>query len=141
MNDRDRFYAYLLTFLNVAYKWGGSNPLQGLDCSELAQEVMGYFGLDPSGDQNAHAYYRHFSAHGAVVPIPDLGTLLFFGSADHVTHVAIALDGQRMIEAGGGGSKVTTPELAARRGAYVKVSRINRRADLVARIHPAGLPW
>lgn len=141
MNDRDRFYLYCLSFLNIPYHWGGANPLTGLDCSELAQALMGYFGLDPTGDQNADTYYRHFHKHGAVVALPDLGTLLFFGSPDHVTHVAIALDGQRMIEAGGGGSKVTSPEIAAKKGAYVKVSRINRRADLVARIHPAGLPW
>ena len=35
MNARDRFCMYLLTFLNIPYRWGGANPLQGLDCSRM----------------------------------------------------------------------------------------------------------
>lgn len=141
MNDRDRFFLYLLTFLNIPYRWGGANPLQGLDCSGQTQFPLAYHGIDPPGDQSADALYRHFLKHGKVVEVADLGTLLFYGTPELVTHVTTALDAQRMLEAGGGNSRTVTDAIAAQQGAYGKISRINRRADIVAMIHPNGLPW
>lgn len=141
MSERDRFFHWLLTFLNIPYHWGGSNPLQGLDCSGLVQLLLGWFGLDPPGDQTANGLYLHFQKYGKTVDATDLGTLCFYGKPDDVTHVTMAIDGQRMIEAGGGGSKTITAQIAAQQGAYVKISRIARRADLVARIHPNGISF
>ncbi len=141
MTDRDRFEIYLYSFLNVPYRWGGASPLVGLDCSGLAQHALAWLGLDPPGDQSADGLYRHFRAHGTTVPIADLGTICFYGQEARVTHVAIAIDGQRMIEAGGGNARTVTRAVAEQQDARVKISRIKRRVDLLAMITPNGMPW
>jgi cell wall-associated NlpC family hydrolase len=141
MTERDRFEIYLYSYLHIPYRWGGASPLVGLDCSGLAQIALGWLGLDPPGDQTADGLYRHFRAHGQTVPIADLGDLCFYGQETRVAHVAIALDAQRMIEAGGGTARTVTRAIAEQQDARVKVSRIKRRPDLVAIIRPNGLPW
>jgi cell wall-associated NlpC family hydrolase len=143
MTAREEFRDYVLRFLHIPYRWGGSNPLTGLDCSGAVQLWLEYLTIDPPGDQSADALYRYFlvAGRGRNVAVADLGTLLFFGRGERVTHVAMALDAVRMIEAGGGGADTTSPEVAARRSAYVKVSRISRRSDLVSMIVPAALSW
>lgn len=143
MTPREEFRDYLLRFLHVPYRWGGSNPLQGLDCGGAVQLWLDYLTLDPPGDQSADALFRHFTSgdRGRLVTVADLGTLVFYGRVEHVSHVAMALDALRMIEAGGGGEDVQTVAEAARRGAYIKVSRISRRSDLVGMITPAALSW
>lgn len=139
--DRNTYLAYLFTFLDIPYKWGGSHRLEGLDCSGAAQLWLDALCIDPPGDQSAHGLYVHFKTVGKKLLDIDLGTLLFFGTVDHVTHVAMAISDKLMIEAGGGGSKTLTLEDAIRQGAYIKISRINRRSDLVAAIKPIGIPW
>lgn len=143
MTAREEFRDYLLRFLHIPYRWGGSNPLTGLDCSGLTQLALDYLAIDPPGDQSADGLYRHFrtEGRGTIVTVADLGTLVFYGKPEKVTHVAVALDAVRMVEAGGGGSATTTVAIAAQQGAYVKVSRIARRADRVAMITPSALPW
>lgn len=141
MTAADRFMLWLYTLLGIPYRWGGANPLQGLDCSGLAQLALGYHGLDPAGDQTADALYRHLLKNGKVVTTATLGTLAFYGRAERATHVTVCLDDKRMIEAGGGDHTTTTLAAAAARGAYVRVSQITRRSDLVALIHPSGMPW
>lgn len=141
MTERDRFELYLYSFLHVPYRWGGFSPLVGLDCSGLVQHALDWLGLDPAGDQTADGLYRHFKQRGTIVPIADLGDLVFYGTEARVTHVTNALDALRMIEAGGGSARTVTRAIAEQQDARVKVSRIKRRADLVAIIRPNGLPW
>ena len=58
------------------------------------------------------------------------GDVLFFGkSVEGITHVAIALDSNLMVEAGGGGSKCKTPATST---GMVRVRPIASRKDLVA---------
>ena len=55
---------------------------------------------------------------------------VFFGKdADHITHVAVAIDVRLMIEAGGGGSKCKTVSTST---GFVRVRPIDGRKDLVA---------
>ena len=142
---REEFRAYLMTFLNIPYRWGGANPLQGLDCGGFVQLGLDYLLIDPPGDQTADGLLRHFVPRSDQVQTADLGTLLFFGdlgrAPPRATHVAIALDRLRVIEAGGGDSSTLTLERAAAQGAYVKVSRIARRRDLICMLRPHALPW
>lgn len=140
MNEKDRFYNYVLSFLNIPYKWGGNNPLTGFDCSGLTQELLSYFGMDPAGDQTANDLYQHFQMYGQKSK-PDLGVLLFFGTTFRVIHVAMALDDYRMIEAGGGGSNTVDLESAKKQDAFIRVRPISHRKDLVEMIKPKGLPW
>ena len=141
MTERDRFYDYCLRFLHVPYRWGGSNPLVGLDCSGGTQILLAYNGIDPPGDQSAHGLYLHFREHGTVVEVADLGDLAFYGTPERVTHVAVALDALRMFEFGGGNARTISRQVAEQQGACGKVSRIRRRADLVGIVRPNGLPW
>lgn len=141
MTDRERFEDFLLRHLHIPYRWGGDNPLIGFDCSGFAQVALGWLGLDPPGDQTADALYRHFKAHGTIVPIADLGDLVFYGIEARVTHVTIALDAERMFEFGGGNARTISRQVAEQQGACGKVSRIKRRADLVNIVRPRGLPW
>lgn len=141
MSEKDQFYDYLMRFLFIPYKWGGSHPLEGLDCSGFVQLALDFLSIDPPGDQSADALYRHFMLYGDRTAKADLGTLLFFGSMNKITHVGIALDSQKMIEAGSGDSSIVNLETARQKGAFIKVSRISRRKDLVEMLRPRGIGW
>lgn len=127
---------YALQFIGRPYRWGGDDPMAGFDCSGFVQELLASVGEDPPGDQTAQSLYGHFNSlpHDK---IPRAGTLLFFGSSlQSISHVAMAIDGFRMIEAGGGGSKTVNEAEAIRQNAYIRVRAISNRKDLVAAIRP-----
>lgn len=136
---RETFIHAALSFLNIPYIWGGDD-FSGLDCSGLAQELLAILGLDPQGDQTAHALYLHFQKSG-IEGVIETGSLVFYGTKEKVTHVGLILDGDIMIEAGGGGSRTTDAKAAAQQNAFVRLRPFSRRKDLVAIIQPKGLPW
>jgi cell wall-associated NlpC family hydrolase len=72
----------------------------------------------------------------AVVDAPQAGCLVFYGTEQKVTHVALCLDSELMVEAGGGGSTTKTLLDSIRKRAYVRRRRIDRRADIVAYADP-----
>lgn len=125
-----------MSFVGQPYRWAGSNPILGWDCSGLVQEILKSAGIDPVGDQTAQALYDILSknsTHGSVGP----GSVVFYGkSVKEITHVAFCVDQYRMIEAGGGDSKVTTVSQASDRNAFVRIRLINNRKDLVASLKP-----
>ena len=127
--------------LNLPYIWGGDDGIKGFDCSGLAQELLAMLGLDPAGDQTAQVLHDWFKSRSKEGP-RDACTLVFYGkSVSSITHVAIMLDDQSMIEAGGGGSKTIDSNSAAAQNAYVRIRPFNRRTDIVAVLTPKGLPW
>lgn len=137
------FWHFLIAHLGVPYIWGGSSRVAGLDCSGFAQLALAYLGLDPPGDQTAAGLMLHFQkpGNGIETDKAELGTLCFYGAKGRITHIAVALDAERMIEAGGGDSKTKTIAQARKKGACVRIRPIRRRQDLVAMITPTGLPW
>lgn len=135
------FVSACLRFLGLPYRWGGDDPMKGFDCSGLVQELLAMLGLDPKGDETAQVLYDYFKSrsHGSM---REVGTLYFYGSADNrITHIAMGVDSETVIEAGGGGSKTLTADDAAAQNAYIRLRPWNARKDLVAIIHPLGLPW
>lgn len=127
-------YAYSL--VGIPYKWGGKHPKEGYDCSGLIQELMRSVGQDPPKDQSAQALFDHFAVKGSWNKL-GVGSLLFFGrSPKRITHVAMAIDQYRMIEAGGGGRHVKTIDDAIAAEAFVRVRLIKSRRDLQAIIKP-----
>jgi len=129
-------YNYAMSFLHIRYKWGGANPLEGLDCSGLVQLILQSVGADPKLDQTSQALYDWFSVLGDEAP-PNLGTLSFYGSsAQHITHVGFCIDPHRMIEASGGGRNTHTLQDSIDDHAFIRMSLINRRKDLVAILKP-----
>lgn len=133
-------YDVMVSCLNVPYVWGGNNPLGGLDCSGFALWCLHSIGLWTTGDTTAQGLYSHFKLTGTELDKEDelpIGTLIFFGAdKDHITHVALAIDSEHMIEAGGGGSKCKTPTDAAKIGACVRIRPISSRRDLVSFVLP-----
>lgn len=127
---------YALQFVGIQYKWGGAHPADGLDCSGLVQIILRSAGIDPTGDQTAQALYDAFEKNGSY-GVCAAGSLAFFGKdVTHITHVGFCLDPYRMIEAAGGGSKTVDLKSAIDSEAFVKVSLIKSRQDLVAIIKP-----
>lgn len=138
----NEFIDYCKTHLCKPYIWGKDGP-DTFDCSGFAQFVLEKIRLDPKGDQTAHTLYDHFKQikNGTVVPKGQCGALVFYGIPNRVTHVAVCIDEINMIEAGGGGEKTKTVEIARKQKAEVRIKPINRRKDIVAIVLPKHLPW
>lgn len=127
---------YAERFIGKPYIWGGDDPIRGFDCSGLVQEILAAVGLDPAGDQNAEALYQYFKVHGKVCEVAEAGALAFFGKGPVATHVAFCIDGSRMVEAGGGGSKTLTEADAIKQNAYVRIRPVDRRKDIRGYLMP-----
>lgn len=136
----DLLYDIALSFLNIPYVWGGKNPVQGLDCSGLTQCILSSVGLGPIGITTAQGIHDYFLKQGGVRSDPKLGSLAFFGDIQRIHHVGFCLDSLRMIESAHGDQTITNKAVAALKGAYVKVSPINRLPDLFAIIMPDYRP-
>jgi cell wall-associated NlpC family hydrolase len=110
----------------------------GLDCSGLVQELLTAVGMDIPGDQNAQAFYDHFSKpENGTMHVIGLGSLIFYGkSIKEISHIVMVLDDMYCIGANGGGSKTVNAEAAAMQDAFVKVRPIHYRQDLVAVVMP-----
>jgi cell wall-associated NlpC family hydrolase len=133
---------YALSFVGLPYKWGGSNPMDGFDCSGLVQEILMSCGVhpNPKEDFNAQTLFNHFEKNGSY-GIQVLGSLAFYGkSVREITHVAFCIDSHRIIEAGGGGHLTLTKTDAAAQNAFVRIRLAKHRSDLVAVIKPNYAP-
>jgi len=136
MVGSDILLAYAMRFVGVPYKWGGDDPLQGIDCSGLVIELLQSQGvLSRSFDSTAQGLLNHFVSFKTNTP--SFGALVFFGKdATKVTHVGFAVDEKLMLEAGGGDSTTTTIGIAAAKNAFVKIRPILARHDFVAVVKP-----
>ena len=129
---------YAMSFLGTPYKWGGQSAIkgEGVDCSGFVQIVLESVGMDPKNDQTAHGLYKYFSAKGHTIKNAKQGALAFYGKPTRITHIALCIDGYRVIEAGGGRSSTTDYEAAVRANAAVRIRPVRYRRDLVALVMP-----
>jgi cell wall-associated NlpC family hydrolase len=144
LTNRDILWAYIQQSINQPYRWGGTNPIEGYDCSGHAQEVLAIFGYDPKGDQTAHNLFAYLSNSNEtdfiISPDIDFGDLLFFGkNKSKMTHVSIALNSKIMVEAGGGSPKISSVFEAIKYNAFIRFRPIKNRSDLLAVIRIKGL--
>ena len=133
----DLFIKCAFNWIGTPYIWGGDDK-SGIDCSGLVQECLKSIGKNPpGGDKTADGIYRAMIEYRDTEHWPCKGSLLFFGKEDRITHTAIAIDSNFMIEAGGGNRYTTTVEKAIKRRAFVRMRPIKYRRDLRALILPA----
>lgn len=119
---------YIKNFLGLKYKWGGDDPIDGLDCSGAVNEMLKCAGKirekeDYTADQLRWKYPE--------ADKPEIGVLVFFGKAK-ATHVGICITDTLMIEAGGGNSSTEDEADAIRQNAYMKIRPILRRHDVLS---------
>lgn len=136
MDGLELFIQELEDCMHCPYKWGGSNPLEGFDCSGLV--VWGFQRIGMIGiheDYSSSALMKKYWDHR--VPAPVRGALVFFGPGlNDIRHVAVAISERMMIEAGGGSRTTQTFQDALKDRALVRRSRINARKDLQACVFP-----
>jgi cell wall-associated NlpC family hydrolase len=122
---------YINALLCTPYRWGGSNPLVGLDCSGLVVELLTAAGeLKHGQDFSAASLFDKYKENQPTVAA--FGTLSFYGKdLKNITHVGFCLDEDTMVEAGGGGSKTLTKEDAEKQGAWVRIRPIKYRSDFL----------
>lgn len=141
MNQEQIFVQSCLQFLNIPYRWGGDDPMQGYDCSGFVQDIYAQFGIDPTGDQTAQAYYDFFKDKSHK-DLRRSGSLYFYGaSLDKITHIAMGIGSDLIIEAGGGGSRTTNEAMASAQNAFIRIRPTSHRKDLLAVLSPFALPW
>ena len=121
------------SYLNVPYRWGGDDPLDGVDCSGLALEGLKAVGLAPRElDTTADGLLRQtfkdktpVTTEGQLRP----GMLVFWANPNGaIRHVEIVWatfpDRVLTIGASGGGSATVDRAAAVKQNAYVKIRRI-----------------
>ena len=130
---------YLLFFIGVPYVWGGNNVSIGVDCSGLLSEGFKAMGYMPwNADRSSQMHFDNLKSSekwemyypGTTVFQDDV--LVFGSSENNITHISVAVDGERMVEAGGGNRNTDTVKEAKKRNAMVRVRPISNRTDLIA---------
>ena len=85
-------------FLNIPYLWGGKNAM-GMDCSGFTQVIMSLFGKNLK--RNASEQVTQGRKIAALKNV-QAGDLVFFDHEDgKISHVGIAIDGNRVIHCSG----------------------------------------
>lgn len=141
--DFDLIHDYALSLSGTPYLWGGNGP--AFDCSGLCIELLRASGIGPPHDMNAQQLFEHYKPK-SMWDAKERGALAFYGqSTGQITHVGFMLSNTHIIEAGGGGHRVRSAEMAQANGAFVRIrllydrSGYSGRKDLVATMLPKYL--
>lgn len=116
-NDRQKFVGLLLSCLGRPYVWGSNGP-HSFDCSGLMVWALRSMGkIDKTDDLTAHGFFIACDLSGT----PQAGDFAFYGSNGHISHIVALIDGRRIISASGGGPTTTSPAIALKQGAAVRL--------------------
>jgi hypothetical protein len=124
-------------YLGVPYKWGGTSPRTGFDCSGYVQYVYRREGvqLPRTSRQQAVAGTRRPARWDAAGP----GDLVMFANpGEPISHVAFYVGNGRIIHSSSSGGGVRYDDLASRRGQWyrqrlVAVRRVSGRGPAIAK--------
>lgn len=119
-------------YVGVRYRWGGTSPATGFDCSGYVQYVYGREGvrLPRTSRQQAAAGSRRPTRWSAVAP----GDLVMFANpGEAISHVAFYVGGGRILHSSSSGGGVRYDDLETRRGRWFR-----DRLVAVRRVAPDG---
>lgn len=88
---------YALQFVGNRYVYGGNSLTNGVDCSGFVQQVFKYFGISTPRVADDQMKYKN----AVTVDISSIqpGDLLFYGSANYASHVAIYMGDGKIVHA------------------------------------------
>jgi cell wall-associated NlpC family hydrolase len=113
-------------YLGVPYRWGGSTPETGFDCSGYVRYVYGQQGVRLPRTSREQA-----AAGEGVTPRPSAlrqGDLVLFAEGDRpISHVAIYAGGRRIIHSSSSGRGVRYDALDSRRGQWYLQNMVGAR--------------
>lgn len=126
----------IAALLGTPYKWGGNCAPDGFDCSGFVCELLKAQGLiSNKEDYSASQLFNLYKDDQTTKP--RRGTLVFYGkNLASISHVALCLNPNQVVEAGGGNSETKTLADAIQRQACVRIRPINYRSDQVAMVNP-----
>jgi len=119
-------------YLGVRYRWGGTSPRTGFDCSGFVQYVFAKHGarLPRTSREMASSGKRLRPIWSALQP----GDLVMFAEpGKRISHVAIYAGRRRIIHASGSGRRVRYDALDTKRGRWFA-----RRIVAARRVSPGG---
>ena len=104
-------------YLGVPYKWGGTSPTTGFDCSGYVQYVYAGNGVElPRTSRQQAQVGLALPASWERVAAGDL--VMFAEPGEPISHVAIYAGGRRIIHASSSGGGVRYDDLDTRRGQW-----------------------
>ena len=103
-------------YIGVPYRWGGTSPRTGFDCSGYVRYVYAQQGvqLPRTSREQANAGERVTPRISALRQ----GDLMLFAERTTISHVAIYAGGGRIIHSSSSGGGVRYDDLATRRGKW-----------------------
>ena len=130
---RYRAVWYAKKFIGTEYRYGddeygGDDPIMGMDCSGYFSEVLRGVGLlDDDERLSSMQLYERFK-HATPINKRRKGLLYLYGnSAGRIYHVAMVIDRNTIVEAGGGSRSTKDSKTAAIRNAFVRIRPITHR--------------
>jgi cell wall-associated NlpC family hydrolase len=137
-------------YIGVKYKWGGTSPTGGFDCSGYVQYVFAKHGVKLPRTSRAQASAGdRVALDFAALRTGDL--LMFASKGQPISHVAIYAGNKRIIHSSKSGSGVRYDNLTTARGAWYRENAVVARRvgtaaqgrgivrDLVAELRSSGV--
>ena len=136
-------------YIGIRYKWGGSSPSTGFDCSGFTQYVFAKHGVNLPRTSRAQAYAGSRILDYRALRPGDL--IMFAEDGEPISHVAIFAGRDRIIHSSSSGSGVRYDDLTTRRGTWFRSHMVVARRvgtpaqgsrivdDLVSQLRSSGV--